>query len=93
MGPLPPGKETRHKDGDSTNNRRDNLSYGTKAENAEDRRAHGNYALQDCCKHGHPFDEENTYIYSKNGQRMCRACHRIRSKEGYHRRRQNKAAE
>lgn len=27
------------------------------------------------CKHGHPFDEENTYI-SPRGNRGCRACRR-----------------
>src|SRR5262245_45795953 len=28
------------------------------------------------CKHGHPFDQTNTY-YATDGQRRCRACFRI----------------
>jgi hypothetical protein len=31
------------------------------------------------CVHGHPFNEENTYIRS-NGQRDCRACGRDRTR-------------
>lgn len=29
------------------------------------------------CKHGHPFDERNTYIRKDGGGRMCRRCHVI----------------
>lgn len=38
------------------------------------------------CKHGHPFDEENTYYWGNN-QRMCKACNRRRDKERAERRR------
>lgn len=40
---VPPSKlaEVRHLDGDATNNRPDNLRWGTAAENWQDRRAHG----------------------------------------------------
>jgi hypothetical protein len=31
------------------------------------------------CKHGHPFDAENTYIHKRG--RSCRACHAIREKQ------------
>lgn len=27
------------------------------------------------CKHGHPFDEQNTYHVPRGGHRHCRACH------------------
>jgi hypothetical protein len=30
------------------------------------------------CKRGHPFTEENTYIWPKDGHRRCRLCHRDR---------------
>lgn len=30
------------------------------------------------CKHGHPFDEVNTYIYKNKNARKCRACERLR---------------
>lgn len=48
---------------------------------------HGN-AHKTHCKHGHPFNEENTYIYpsgSRKGQRICRQCGREfqRRKYGY----------
>lgn len=32
-------------------------------------------ARRDCCKHGHVYDEENTYI-TKGGTRTCRTCRR-----------------
>ncbi len=31
-------------------------------------------AVRDHCKHGHPFDEANTYWAPKTGKRVCRAC-------------------
>lgn len=33
------------------------------------------------CKHGHPFDEENTYHW--NGERRCRACGRMRKRRDH----------
>ena len=37
------------------------------------------------CKHGHPFDVDNTYIYPptspRAGQRKCRTCERIRARQ------------
>ena len=32
------------------------------------------------CKNGHEFTKENTYYYSRNNGRYCRACHREREK-------------
>jgi hypothetical protein len=40
-GPRPKGLEVRHLDGDNSNNRADNLCWGTRAENNEDKRQHG----------------------------------------------------
>ena len=40
-GPKPEGQEVRHLDGDNTNDRPDNLAYGTRSENARDTRDHG----------------------------------------------------
>lgn len=31
-------------------------------------------SVRDHCKHGHPFDEANTYWAPKTGKRVCRAC-------------------
>lgn len=41
VGPCPPGMQCRHLDGDPTNNRLDNLSWGTVNENWKDKRRHG----------------------------------------------------
>ena len=43
LGPCPEGMECRHLDGDRLNARLDNLIYGTKAENYDDRRRHGTH--------------------------------------------------
>ena len=37
------------------------------------------------CKHGHPFNEENTYVVPGTNNRHCRACDRRRKLESYHR--------
>lgn len=47
------------------------------------------FARRDCCAHGHPFTEENTYRYVYKGidqGRICRTCHRERERR-YRRRR------
>ena len=41
MGLIPDGMEVLHSDGDKTNNRPDNLSYGTRLENHADKIRHG----------------------------------------------------
>lgn len=41
VGPMPDGLETRHINGDSCDNRLENLKYGTRAENIKDKVAHG----------------------------------------------------
>lgn len=81
-GPLPAGLETRHLDGDHLNNRADNLRYGTKSENAWDQVRHGTHPMASLtqCKHGHAFDEANTY-YTAKGYRGCVTCRRIRTRE------------
>lgn len=53
------------------------LWEGTTRDNAKDAASKGRLPLQkrSHCKHGHPFDKENTR-YNSRGQRQCRACQR-----------------
>lgn len=44
VGPCPDGMECRHLDGNPSNNRLDNLQWGTKIENMVDRKRHGREA-------------------------------------------------
>lgn len=81
VGPRPEGMLARHLNGDQTDNRRENLQWGTPAENMQDRALHGRTfnSNKTHCKHGHPFDESNTHVPqsgSREGVRVCRACDR-----------------
>lgn len=40
VGPRPPGLEARHRDGDETNNRLNNLEWATRSDNTKDRKWH-----------------------------------------------------
>ena len=94
-GPRPDDLETRHLDGDPTNNRLSNLIYGTGTENQIDRVRHGRHenAIKTHCPQGHPYDEENTRrIASKPRNRYCRACDKARSEDRKEKRRRMKAA-
>lgn len=75
VGPRPAGMDARHLDGNPGNNRLDNLAYGTRAENMQDKRRHGtNVNLNKThCPSEHPYDEANTYV-TPEGWRHCRTC-------------------
>ncbi len=45
IGPCPEGMECRHLDGDSVNNRLDNLKWGTHSENMQDSIRHGTHVV------------------------------------------------
>lgn len=81
-GPRPPGRVVRHLDGDASNNRPENLGYGTASDNLRDQVAHGTHphASKTCCPRGHGYTEENTYRTSRGG-RACRACRRLLDNE------------
>lgn len=84
VGPCLEGMEVRHLNGDPTDNRLENLAYGTRAENITDAVHHGTHvqARKTHCVRGHEYTPENTGIRTKaNGriQRVCRTCSRKRS--------------
>jgi hypothetical protein len=75
VGKRPEGQECLHGDGDPSNNKLENLRWGTRTENILDMVRHGTHwqAKKTHCPQGHPYDEENT-IVGKNGGRACYAC-------------------
>jgi hypothetical protein len=84
IGPRPDGLVLRHLDDDRTNNRVDNLAYGTPSENQHDSVANGTHyrATRTHCPRGHEYSDENTRLYTPAGAnkpyRWCRACDRSR---------------
>jgi hypothetical protein len=91
-GPPEPGQECRHLNGDPTDNRAENLAWGTSLENKADMVAHGRTnARVEKCPSGHEYDENNTYWYQ--GRRYCRACGRERSRRYQRARRASGRAE
>lgn len=75
------GQEVRHLNGNEIDNRPDNLKWGTRSENIQDIIRHGRHKFGNAteCIHGHPFDEENTYLRKVGDKvhRRCRACKRV----------------
>jgi hypothetical protein len=76
-GDQPAGMQCRHLNGNSWDNRLENLCYGTISENTYDQVRHGTHqaARKTHCLNGHLFDESNTRINQK-GSRVCRTCMR-----------------
>lgn len=73
VGPMPPGMEILHWDGDPGNAKLSNLRYGTHAQNGED-----TIRYRTRCSRDHEFTPENTYLRKDTGTRMCRTCQRAR---------------
>jgi len=73
-----PGQEARHLNGDQTDNRAANLRWGTHSENQLDQVEHGTHchASLTHCPSGHPYSDENTYVYPNGRHRACRICRR-----------------
>jgi len=86
VGPRPTGLVARHyPDPDPTNNRVENLRWGTNSENTLDKVEHGNhpFASRTECPQGHEYTPENTQIKrSRSGgvARSCLTCHRDRER-------------
>lgn len=76
IGPRPDGLVIRHLNGICTDNRPENMTYGTSTENAQDSIRHGtNHNLSKThCKYGHEYTPENTGRNPRG--RRCLACRR-----------------
>lgn len=87
VGPAPEGAVTRHLNDVRTDNRLENLAWGTQQENMDDMKNNKGHYLsrRSTCKRGHPL-EQDPYV---KGRRYCPECKRTwrhrtgRSKEGF----------
>jgi len=85
-GPPPPGLEACHINGDTSDNRIENLMWDTHAANISDAvRAGKHVGSAVRCPQGHDLDAGNTYL-SAAGSRSCKKCRRRVSRESYERR-------
>lgn len=81
FGPRPADKpHVRHLNGDRTDNRLENLQYGSVAENMRDRVRHGNDAngRKTHCPRGHEYPP-----FKPGGARPCKICVSARQKAKY----------
>lgn len=74
----------RHLNDVETDNRLENLAWGTWSDNSEDSVRNGvhSQASKTHCKRGHPYDGENTYYppYPGGAKRACKACRKENSR-------------
>lgn len=75
-GPRPDGMEVLHRDADRANNRADNLRWGTRTENQQQKVEDGNHpqAKRTHCPRNHPLIHPNLVV--SDGHRACKACAR-----------------
>jgi hypothetical protein len=84
VGPRPEGMEARHLNGDYSDNRLRNLTWGTKSENMKDRIKHH----PRCKRCDKPLKGRNLMMVT-NGKRLvrkCRSCHNEQTLARYHER-------
>lgn len=82
VGPCPPGLMACHTNDDPTDNRIDNLSWGTRSQNSYDAVRNGRHwqVNKTHCKFGHALSGENLRVSSR-GHRHCKECGRRRGRE------------
>jgi hypothetical protein len=80
VGPCPPGMMARHINDNPTDNRLENLCWGTRSENSYDAVRNGRHwqANKTHCIYGHPLAGGNL-LPTKH--RLCRECARRRNRE------------
>ena len=83
----------RHLNDVGTDNRVENLAWGTYSENRRDAVASGAYVNQHSkithCKRGHPLSGDNLYIPPSRRGRYCRRCRKLHDQISKNRRRNN----
>lgn len=87
VGPEPDGMEVRHLNDDPADNRLENLVYGTRSENMQDRVRNGVHhaVIRTHCPQGHPLDAPNLVASTlRRGHRNCLACNRAQAYIRYH---------
>jgi hypothetical protein len=83
VGPRPfAGANGRHLNDVKTDNRMENLAWGTPSENNYDRVRNGGHpaANKTHCKYGHEFTPQNTHR-NPHGNRACKACKACRARK------------
>lgn len=74
----------RHLDDNKSHNFLGNLSWGTNSDNQRDSIRNGTHfaSSKTHCPAGHPYNEDNTYVFTRNGKqgRKCRMCHALKER-------------
>ena len=83
VGPRPDGQMARHLNDVRTDNRLENLAWGTQSDNQIDSVRNGIHAnaSKTHCPYGHEYTPDN--VYWDNGRRHCKECRNMRAREKY----------